>query len=171
MVNVHRSLVDSMSITDSCSVKVCRVRHVSDNITVTDSLRRTFSGIRNTKNYFAIISLIMLIVFDSLIVLLGTGAIYSCIHVFFSFLIFFSGYITIKKIRNRYTNNGKTTQSDRTQINCYGLVFFILFSAIQLYFAYSSTGLINLVISILLTLIVYIPTHYAFITLHFIDSS
>ena len=171
MVDVHRSLVDSMSITDSCSVKVGRVRHVSDNITITDSLRRTFSGIRNMKNYFAIISLIMLIVFDSLIVWLGTGAISSCIHVFFSFLIFVSGYITIKKIRNRYTNNGKTIQSDRTQINCYGLIFFILFSVIQLYLAYSSTGLINLLVSILLTLIVYIPTHYAFITLHFIDSS
>ena len=93
MVNVHRSLVDSMSITDSCSVKVCRVRHVSDNITVTDSLRRTFSGIRNTKNYFAIISLIMLIVFDSLIVLLGNWCdilMYSCI--FFIFNFFFRLY-------------------------------------------------------------------------------
>lgn len=80
----------------------------------------------------------------------------------------------IVAVKNETTNINEIPVAVRrnnfTKINCIGIIFLILTLAVQWYISFNNGGMINLTISSLMALILFIPSYYVFLKVYFTDT-
>ena len=74
--------------------------HMIENVPVNDLVQRTARGVRHKKNYYAILSFIVIISFEAFVILSSSTLPYFIINWTFSFIIFVSGLYAISRIEN-----------------------------------------------------------------------
>ncbi len=197
-----------------------------ENVPVGDSVQREARGIRNKKNYFALLALMATVSFEAFIVLHTSELPYLIINWILSFVIFVSGLYAISRIENylrittrpifhtsentdnqnkvnRRCNNCRTffdefpcpkcgqrdatliaeinesisipeskisvTSNFLTKTNLLGFGIFCILFMVQLYVSFWIGGMVSLTISILMGLLLFIPSYYLFVKRYFID--